>query len=175
MSRAHITVPPEALEKIQRLYEDGQMLQAYEASKAFGPLSHWSGSEARMLAGRLAGNLGGYRLGSALHFLAWRHDKPNFDLAAYHGYNLLHRRGPLVALEFLERCGEPGTDCPVDAAMHFFTLRASIAASLRDFTGAREFMARAHNAAPDHAWVLTCESHLLEQEDHYDAALELAR
>ncbi len=168
-------IPSEALLKIQALYDNGLCLQAYNASRQFGPLSHWAGQPARTLAARLAANLGGYRLGQVLHWLAYRSDKSSPDLAAYHAYTLLQRRGPLATWEFLERCGSPADQSDAEASSHFFTVRATVAAHLRDFTAADDWLNRATQLAPDHPWVATTQAHVLELQDRYPDSLDAAR
>ncbi len=168
-------IPAEALARIQALYDAGLCLQAYRAAQEFGPLKLWTGTAARILAGRLASNLGGYQLGRVLHGLAYRAEPANPNLAAYVGHIRLDRRGPLSAWEFLERFGNPPDTFDADGLCHFFTVRAMVAAQLRDFTAAEEFLQRATRAAPNHPWVATSRTHVLENEDRYGEALESAR
>jgi tetratricopeptide (TPR) repeat protein len=172
--RERIEISAEAVNKIQGLYDAGLMIQAYNATQELGPLRNWTGT-ARTLAGRLASNLGAYKLARALHWRALKEDKGNFDLAAYYGNDLLHRRGPLATSEFLERCGEPGSSVGPDALMHFLTLRATVASGLRDFVAAEAFMVGAMKAAPENPWVVTTQAHILEAQDRYGEALEAAK
>ena len=127
------------------------------------------------MAGRLASNLGGYRLGRVLHWLAFRSDPSDPDLAAYHAYSLAERRGPLAAWELLERYGKPPEAAAADGLSHFFTARAMVAAQLRDFTAAEDWLDRASRATPDHPWVATSRAHVLEAQDRYAESLEAAR
>jgi hypothetical protein len=46
------------LERVFDLYAQGLCLQAYRYTEQLGPLHEWSGTEARIMGGRLAGNLG---------------------------------------------------------------------------------------------------------------------
>src|SRR5690348_9061063 len=98
-----LEIPPEVLSRVKALYDAGLCLQAYTEAIKAGPLNRWTSVSARVLAGRLAANLGAYRLNRVHHWLAWRSNKANPDLLAYHGYTVFQRRGPLAALEFLER------------------------------------------------------------------------
>src|SRR5947209_43716 len=105
---------PGDLGSILDLYSRGLCLQAYQAGQALGPLPHWPGTAARILAGRLAANLGAPRLASWLHVRAWRGDPANPEACYYFARHLLERRGPLAAWRFLRRAGElpeggPGT------------------------------------------------------------------
>jgi len=65
----------ETLRQVEDLYEQGRYLSAFDAGRALGPLSTWPGTEGRILAGRLAANLGAPRLAQALCRLAWRADR----------------------------------------------------------------------------------------------------
>ncbi|PYJ06930.1 MAG: hypothetical protein DME25_05185, partial [Verrucomicrobia bacterium] len=140
-----------------------------------GPFKQWRSQAARTLAGRLTANLGAYRLSQVLHWRAWRADRTNPDLAAYHGYTLLQRRGPLAAYDFFESFGQPAENGDPDALMHFLTLRARIAAELRDFSVAEADMNRAKTLTPEHPWLATCQAHILEFQDRYAEALAAAR
>jgi len=103
-------VPQETLDRVQALYDRGLMLQAYEAARADGPLRSWQGRNARILAGRLASNLGAQRLSCAMHSLAWRENRTSASTQCYHGRGILNRWGPLAAWEFLRGRGEPEGD-----------------------------------------------------------------
>src|SRR5688500_11222963 len=56
------------LQEILELYENGQTLKAWAVARECGPLKDWQGTAARVLAGRLAGQLGAQRLARALHW-----------------------------------------------------------------------------------------------------------
>src|SRR5687767_10744237 len=95
------------LENVQRLYDEGLFLKAFETALVAGPLVTWRGAAGRILAGRLAGRLGGHRLSSLQHWLAYR-EHPREDAAIYfQARRLWHRRGPLAAWRFLTKCGAP--------------------------------------------------------------------
>jgi tetratricopeptide (TPR) repeat protein len=168
-------IPIDVLDRVEALYEAGFCLQAYNEAIKAGPLAGWTGTAARVLAGRLAVNLGGYRLNRVHHWLAWRSDKSNPDLLAYHGYTLLQRRGPLVTLEFVERHAKSSNDGDPDPLLHFFTLRALVAGHLRDFSSSDEWLARASELASDSPWVATTRASVLEIQDRYEESLESAR
>ena len=59
-------ISPEQRQAVFALYDQGLYLQAYELARSFAPLHEWRGTDARILAGRMAGNLGSQRLGD--HF-----------------------------------------------------------------------------------------------------------
>src|SRR6187549_1016771 len=94
------------LARIGDLYDRGLYLQAWQASTRVGPLREWRGTSARVLAGRLAGNLGAQRLGRVLHFRAWRDDREDLEALYSYTYALLDRRGPLDAWSVLRPGGD---------------------------------------------------------------------
>ncbi|HXX92996.1 MAG TPA: tetratricopeptide repeat protein, partial [Planctomycetota bacterium] len=159
---------------IRDLYDRGLYLQAYEAARGRGPLGSWKGTDSRILAGRLAGNLGARRLACALHLAAWRADRGHPEALYYHAYALLERRGPLAAWEALRRAGD-FKDAPPRARGDLFALVAEVAATLRDFDTADQWLARAEETAPDRVWIDVERSRILELEDRYEEALEAAR
>ncbi len=168
-------VPAEVLARVQALYDSGQCLKALQAAEAFAPLAQWTDTPGRVLAARLGGNLGAYRLAHVHYWKAWRAEKTNPDLAGYYGNSILSRRGPLAALEFVERYGEPAQTAAPEGQMHVFTLRASLAAYLRDFSAGERWLERAAEASPENPWVATTRAQLLELQDRYAEALEAAR
>ena len=63
----HMDIPTADLARLRDLYVRGRYRQALDAGAAYGPLRHWSGTPGRLLAGRLAMQLGAPRLGRKLH------------------------------------------------------------------------------------------------------------
>jgi hypothetical protein len=94
------------LERVFDLYAQGLCLQAYRYTEQLGPLHEWSGTEARIMGGRLAGNLGGMHLAYWLHLQAWRYDREHPHACYYYARVTLHRRGPLEAWKILRRYGD---------------------------------------------------------------------
>src|SRR5262245_25747810 len=88
------------LARVRARYEQGLYLQAYEASQPLGDLRRWRGVEARLLAGRLAGNLGNGKLGHALLTLAWCADRDHPEATYRFARTLFQRRGPLRTWQF---------------------------------------------------------------------------
>ena len=170
-----LEIPEGILSRVKALYDEGLCLQAHKEAIKVAPLNRWTGISARVLAGRLAANLGGYRLNHVHHWLAWRSDKTNPDLLAYHCYTVFQRRGPLAALEFLERYHESTASQDPDGLTHFYTVRAMVAGQLRDFRSSELWLARAAEFGPDHPWLATTRSNILEVQDRYEEALEAAQ
>jgi tetratricopeptide (TPR) repeat protein len=171
---AHGKIAQADLDRILNLYDRGLCLQAYAAAQAMAPLQKWTGAAARVLAGRLAGNLGAPRLAS-WHFLrAWRSDPTHPDACWYYARQILDRRGPLAAWNFMKRRGELA-GASVESRSHWLSLHACVLGRLRDFDAAETWLARAETLAPDHPWILMERAALLVLEDRHEDALAVAR
>lgn len=166
--------PPDQLQPIQDFYDRGMMLRAHAAAESVGSLRQWRGAEGRVLAGRLAMNLGAPHLGRVLHLLAWREHPHDPAAQYYYARAIFDRRGPLPAWEFLQKHGDLAGATPTQRA-DWLSLYAQIAGFLRDFQTAEQWLARAEAADPNHAWVLMERSDLLERQDRYEEALAVAR
>lgn len=163
------------LRQVEAAYEAGRMLEAWAAAQAIGPLARWAGPEARILAGRLAGNLGGQRLAQIYFWRAWRAHPGHPGAAAYRAQSILERLGPWRALEFLERVPEPGEETSAEIQIYLLTLRAMAFSAFRDFETASGFLDHARAIQPDNRWLAVVESGCLEKQDRYDEALVAAR
>ena len=91
------------LARVLALYQQGKLVAAFETGRAVGPLGCWPGTEGRVLAGRLARQLGARRTGDALLLRAYRADGGSALAAYYHASVLLSSHGPFAALEVLRR------------------------------------------------------------------------
>ena len=169
-----MTVGTDQLRQILDLYHEGKMLRAYDAAQAIGPMTHWQGAAARIVAGRLAMNLGAPKAGRTLHRLALR-EEPNDPEALYYGARaVFERRGPLPLWEMLGRHGEL-PDAPPRIRADWFALHANVLGLFRDFETAEKWQARAEQLAPERAWLHVERSTLLEREDKYPEAMAAAR
>src|SRR5260370_39816484 len=101
----NVKVASKDLERIIKIYDKGLYLQAYQQAEKNGPLSRWTGTRARILAGRLAGNLGGPRLGECHFIRAWRQDRTDPEASWFFGRYVLDSLGPWKALQFLKNQG----------------------------------------------------------------------
>jgi cellulose synthase operon protein C len=169
-----MTIVPDQLHRILDLYEQGLYVQAYAISQELGPLAEWHGTDARLVAGRLAAQVGAPRLARRLHRLAWREDRAHPEACYYRARARLEHSGPLAAWEFLRRRGDL-PEAPVDLRGNWLALRASVAAHLRDFDTADLWIARAREMATDDPWIFVEQSSILELEDRYEEALAAAR
>jgi tetratricopeptide (TPR) repeat protein len=167
-------ISPQDLKRVRDCYDRGLYLQAWKAAEQLGPLRDWRGTDARVLAGRLAGNLGAPRLGRVLHFRAWRDDRANLEALYSYTYALLDRRGPLDAWNALRPCGDFAA-APDPLRSDLYALRAEIAALLRDFDTAEHWLARAEEISGDRAWTRVARARVLEHEDRYPDALDAVR
>lgn len=165
---------PSDLERIHELYGRGLYLQAYEVAKASGPLRAWKGTAARLIGGRLAYHLGAPRLARWLHHLARKDDRAHFEALYYYTRSVLDRRGPLAAWEIFRSTPDlPGAAAEIRA--DWFSLRAGVAAVVRDFDTAEHWLDVADRTAPDRPWTCIERSHVLELEDRYEESLAAAR
>ena len=152
------------LKAILDLYRQGLCLRAYRRAEALGPLRCWSGAAARVLAGRLAINLGAPRLAFRMHLRGWREDRGDAEACYYHARALLERRGPLTAWRFLRKQGDL-PDAPADVRSDWLAFHAAVLGRLRDFDAAEGWLARAEEACPGRPWTCLERAFLLEQED----------
>jgi len=173
--KARTTLTPEQVAGVFALYDRGLYLQAYELGRSFAPLHLWRGTSARILAGRMAGNLGSQRLGD-WHFMhAYRADPTHPDACWYFANYLANRRGPLPAWQFMQKVGALADDAPLDSRAHWLALHGTVLGRLRDFDAAEEWSARAEALGHAHPWVVLERAALYALEDRSDEAEQLAR
>ncbi len=165
---------PTELAGVLSLYEQGQVLSAFELSRQFGPIAQWRGPAGRLLAGRLANNLGSPRLGSSLHRLAYRESPDNPDVIYYYARNVFERRGTLEAWEFLT-AHEALPSATTETRADWYSLHGLVLGWLRDFDEATAWLDRAHALCPERPWPWIERADLLERQDRYAEALAAAR
>lgn len=163
------------LEQIAELYSAGQYLTALETAAPLGELTQWSGTRARVLAGRLANNLGAPRLGRALHLLAFREDPDDWEVRYFYIWSRFSRRGPLVAWQLMEQLGDPDEQTDRRWRADWLALKAHTLAMLRDFETADDLLARAIELEPQRPWIWVEKSGVLELEDQHDQSIAAAR
>lgn len=166
-----VTVSSQDLDRLKALYEDGKYLQAYEASKEIGPLQNWVGAEARVFAGRMAYNLGSRKMGRVLHRMAMREHPENHEVIYFFWQSMWPRRGPLAAIEEIERIGDLNDADPVTQT-DWFALRGDLYSTMRDFEKADEYLDRAIEMQPDRAWLHVIRAENLKNQDKIDEAIE---
>ena len=171
--------------EVRRHYDAGRFVDAHAASLPLGGPAAWGRAAlaegdhaAAVLAGRVAAQVGGSRVGAALHLRAWRAAPGRADVAVYAAYRLLESRGPWAAWRlFKERGDSPGT--PVEEgrgekhAADWLAARAHLRAFFRDFASADADVARAVEMSGDaDSWPHVEHSSVLLYQDRYDEALE---
>jgi tetratricopeptide (TPR) repeat protein len=167
-------VAHETLQRVIDLYREGQYLKAYAAGETLGPLEDWPGTEARIMAGRLATMLGAPRVGRILHRLAWRGDRSHPEAVYFNALTMYLRRGPWETWQFLERHGDL-PEAPLPIVADWYALRGQVLAGVRDFESAEAWITKAEEAAPERPWISVERAVVLEAEDRHEAALEAAR
>lgn len=166
-------ISTDQIQRITALYEDGLYSQAYRQAVELGPLQLWRGTDARILAGRLAGNLGAPRMGD-WHFLsAWRRDKSHAEAMWYYGRTLLTLRGPLAAWRFVQSHSFPA-NASTQLQSHWLAQRGAILGVLRDFDAAEDWLRKADDLGP-HAWTCLEWAALYSLEDRHEEAEAAAR
>ena len=159
---------------IKDLYLRGRYRAAFEYGLRFGPLRGWAGPAARLIAGRLAMQLGAPRLGRRLHILAYRESPAYPEAVYYHARYRLEHFGPFAGWQFQTRHTDWDEASP-ELRGDWLALQAFTAARLRDFDRAEKFLAQSEAMAPDRPWHSVERAGVLEFQDKMDEALVAAR
>jgi tetratricopeptide (TPR) repeat protein len=167
-------VTPADLGRIRDLYSRGLYRQALAAGERFGPLRAWPGPAARLLAGRLAIQLGAPKLGKRLHLVAYRQSPAFLEAVYYHARYRLEQFGPLSCWRFARQHPD-WSDAPPELRADWLAVQALACARVRDFDRAERFLAQAEALAPDRAWVQVERSSVLDLAERPAEALEAAR
>jgi tetratricopeptide (TPR) repeat protein len=164
----------EAIQPFTELYLRGLYLQALEkGQRQFGPIREWEGPDGRMLASRLAVNLGAPRLSLWHRLKAWRETPEHPEVRYYYGWTLFERQGPWHTWKFIQSTDEMPHASP-DVRSSWYSLGAQTLSLLRDFERADQWLRRALDLGGDRPWVHVVRSGVLELEDRYDEALDAA-
>lgn len=161
------------LAEVTKLYEEGLYLQAYRRAEQVAPLRAWRGTEARILAGRMAGNLGATKLANWHFVRAWRDEPGHPEALWYYARYLADFRGTLRAWEFL-KANPLRDDATEDNRSHWLALNGCVLGRLRDFDAAEKWLARAEELG-ERPWVYLERAFLLALEDRHDDAEQAAR
>jgi tetratricopeptide (TPR) repeat protein len=165
---------PADLAPIKSHYADGHYLRALAAGERFGPLRTWGGPGGRLMAGRLAMQLGAPRMGRRLHALAAREYPANLEAIYYAGRYRLERFGPYSCWRYLKQHTD-WQDASPDLRADWQSLSGFVAARLRDFERADQYFGKAIALAPRRSWLYVERSSVLDLQDKPDEALESAR
>lgn len=169
-----LVAPGSPLVRVLELYESGQYLDSLAAGESLGNIANWPGPEGRVMAGRLANNLGSPRLGRILHHLAYRR-WPEHPYCLYYG--ALARWSQIGVLHAWREFGVidmPATAEP-RARADWLALKALILAALRDFSRAEQLMNEALRIDPQSAWLQVEKCEILDRQDAHQSALEAAQ
>ncbi|QEL16126.1 tetratricopeptide repeat protein [Limnoglobus roseus] len=162
------------LSRIRELYTQGRYRQALHAAEAFGPLATWTNTPARLLAGRLAMQLGAPRLGRKLHAAAFRSSPSNLEAVYYHARYRFERFGPLASWKFVKQQTD-WADASPDLRADWLAFNAFVMARLHDFDRAERFLFQAEALAPHRAWIQVERAAVLEAADRPEEAMAAAR
>jgi len=164
------------LDRIQALYDQSRFMDAYRATADLWrepELVHYLGVEQLILAGRLAGRLGGTKVRRWLFRVALAAE-PEHPRVRYFARSSVRPRWHLLEqLQELERQPGPGLDDP-DLEASWLATRAHLLALVRDFDRAEPLLEQARSTGGEPAWVGCCTAEVLLLEDRWQDALAVA-
>jgi hypothetical protein len=172
-------IPADTLAGVQALYDAGLCRQAYELAVAMAPLAEWDGVEARILAGRIALNMGAPRLASRHHTGAFHAASGQIRTQAYYLEVVLGMRGPVFAWEkfaqFEPAHNSTGALEDHEGWEYLFTLGARICGLFRDFSRAEHYLKVAERYPSNSPWLLVEQAGVLGMRERWGEAANLAR
>ena len=175
VARRSAVVPAGNLLEARAFFEKGKNRDAFEVLKPFGEFKDFAGTEARLLGGDIARNLGAPRLGRYLHFRAWRSARNSLEAQAA-GLNALLDVGGIYAvwrrLRQLELSAETSRGT---GAQPLWLTRAWIAACFKDFESADHWWQKAEQVDAKNPILYVTLASMLEREYRYEEALLAAR
>lgn len=161
----------EELVPILDLHERGLYLQALREGEArLGPIRGWKGAGPRVLASRLVTHLGAPRLSLWHRLKSWKEAPQDPEVRYFFAWTRFEQYGPLATWRFLMSQGDM-PDAPAETRLSWYGLHAQIAAMLRDFDRADEWIQRALEVVPDNAWIHVTRSSVLLGLDRHEEAL----
>ncbi|UCD23051.1 MAG: C39 family peptidase, partial [Gemmatimonadota bacterium] len=160
----------EPFETVLRLYEDGQMLSAWDAGKCAGDLEDWPAPGPRILASRLAYHLGDPRLANLIQLRTYRAYPTSPEAQYYYISRVSERRGALAAWEERMATGLP-KEGDAKAAWLYHGQCALLLADLRDFEAAEHHLRESNAAEPDRPWYYVERAYVYERQDRVEDAL----
>lgn len=150
-------LPADALSVIRDHYDAGQYCRAASAAAQWGPAGDWDGPDARVLGGRLAGNLGAGRLSDYLHVTAHREYPDHPEARLFFAMRLYQKRGPWATWSWLRDADTSGEGDP-EILAQLASLRGRLCGEFRDAQGVGRWLGRARELAPWDPWVRVEES-----------------
>ena len=167
-------LPYSALTSIRDLYLRGLYRQAYQIAETHGPMRTWDGAAPRILAGRLAIQLGAVRQGRQMHLATVREYPANLEAIYYHARYRLEHWGPYSCWRFM-RLHTDWTDAPPELRADWIALEGSVQARFSDVDRAEECLRRAEAEAGDRPWLNIEKTNIYELTQRHDEALVAAR
>lgn len=161
---------PAHLDEAHRLYHRGLFLQAYDCLRQHADFPDWSCPETIILCQRVAAQLGGQRQARAWTLQARRRFPLSPLVHYYFARAIMYRQGPYQAWQW---CGTH--PLPADASSEiesdWLTFRGALAAMLRDFDTAEEFLDQALHLTPQSPWTWCERGYVFQLEDRPQEAL----
>ena len=161
--------------QLEGYYRKGLYLQAYKQTSDLGHIKDWRGEKGRILAGRLAYNLGGQRLGYLLHYRAWKEHPESGEAIYFYARALATVRGSYRALRFIRETGDLPENTSKERKAEWRAFEAYLLGRYRDFDNAEKLIAEAKEIDPNSDWIELERASLFEFQDRYDDALEVTK
>lgn len=169
-----MTISEFDLQEVRKLHEKSLHLQAYNLANSIAPISEWKDPEAVLLASHIVFQLGAVKLSEKLVKKVWRNNKNHPRALFYRAADILHSKGALPTLVFLNKYGQhfQGDE---KLTSWWYSLYSQVFTQLRDFKTADLWHQKAAEIRPNESWVWVAKSYTLEQQDLYQKSLEIAR
>jgi tetratricopeptide (TPR) repeat protein len=168
-------VPAGSLLEARALFEKGKSRDAFEVLKPFGEFKDLAGTEARLLGGDIARNLGAPRLGRYLHFRAWRSARNSLEAQAAGLNALLDVAGIYAVWRRLRQLELSADTSRGTAAQPLWLLRAWIAGCFKDFESADHWWQKAEQLDAKNPVLYVTLASMLEREYRFEEGLLAAR
>ncbi len=166
--------PTSELAAVLELYERGRYVDAMQRGQVLGPLEQWTSAEGRVVAGRLANNLGAPRLGRALHWLAFRVFPEDANCRYFGAMAYWSRFGVFRAWQRFREVELPN-DAGKRVRADWLAMKAMMLASMRDFSRADKLLIDALELEPDSPWLHVELCEILDRQDQHEDALRAAK
>ena len=170
-----VSPSPELLSELEELIKKDQMMTIWNKIQEVKPLAEWDAGEPRRQAAIISSRLGNRRLSDALDYLNYRQDRNNPKWSLYYQFRRVARATqPVVINKIDEILAEHRVGMDAELLADYLVYKAWLLASLRDFDRANPLIEEAKLVAPEYAWVYVEESDILEKQDRYEEANEVA-
>ncbi|MFD0892824.1 C39 family peptidase [Luteolibacter ambystomatis] len=166
----------DVLAQLERLWEQGLILQAWELAKEHGPMERWAPGPALLVAARIASTAGNSKLANVFDILNWRDDRQDPGRYFQALFPRLKWRPPVLLLPEIQAMLEQRTRPMEDTdRADLLSFKSWALGTLRDFAAAHEAADEAIRLVPSSPWIRVQRSSVLEMEDRYEEALAAAR